>query len=393
MSHSELMLTWDQLRERSEVHTELTEAERCEAARAFTDLKRIFNDQFFDMRHPLFLFFFDRSGWRCEWATWFAGFLNSVSKHPDFPRLVRELQDPLLYGERMTVLYTVDILLSAGFSFSLDPEITVNGKPKKPDIFVQLNEQDRGFFIEVTSLSSSEKQREADAVFHTITNALLPFMAHLDYSGHLERILSPVHLQEILQKVQLAAKKAAGETGFETVEIEGVIRLALAAKSQRTLLDDWALARGLEPCSFLGPGADVSEISRISRTLKEEQIQLPADRANVVVIYSHFFTMPPRDEASFEQWVNRLEEEVFKYSHIGYLLLIFSWTGGNDSGVIQFRDHFCVNRRRFYFDCEAIMIFKNRFVATPMPSAVEVRFRDAFVQAGAVPIKQVNSEH
>jgi len=360
---------------------ELTEAERREAAAAFADLKQIFSDQFFDIRHSLFPFFLDRSGWRCQWAIGFATLLKSISRHSDFSRLINDLREPSKFDERMEVLSIVDILLSAGFSFALDTQISINGRPKKPDIFVQLDQSDPGFYIEVTSLIPSEKEREANDVFHAITDALLPFICQLDYSGRLERILAPPHLQEILQTVQSAARKAANETGFESIEIKGVITLALAAKAQRDELDNWARKRGLEPRSFAGPSVDVSEIARISRTLKEEQVQVPPDRTNVVVIYSHFFAMPPADATSFEQYVHLLEEAVFKYSHIGYFNFDIQMARGKRQRCHSMsRSHLC-QPPAISFDSDATMLFKNRFADKPMPAMAEEKFRNAFIKS------------
>lgn len=64
-----LKLTWDDLRERARNHTDLSEDKKRDAVLAFDVLQGIFGTPFFDdKQHPLFWFFFDRSGWRCEWA-------------------------------------------------------------------------------------------------------------------------------------------------------------------------------------------------------------------------------------------------------------------------------------------------------------------------------------
>jgi len=99
MNHSEFKLTWDQLRERSRIHAKLTETEKHDAVLAFTNLKHIFKDEFFDIKHPLFEFFIDRAGWRNAWAIWFATVLKSISSHSDFPHLVCDLHAALVLFE------------------------------------------------------------------------------------------------------------------------------------------------------------------------------------------------------------------------------------------------------------------------------------------------------
>ena len=130
-----------------------------------------------------------------------------------------------------------------------------------------------------------------------------------------------------------------------------------------------------------GPGADVDEFARISRTLVEKIKQVPSDRANVIVVYPHLFAMPPRGTAEFASFVHALEDLVYKHPHVGYLILIFSWTGGNDNAVIRYRDHICVNRLRLYFNCNSMMLIKNRFAAKPMLPVVEKAFLEAFTRS------------
>jgi hypothetical protein len=377
---SDITLTWDDLRERARNHSDLSAEQSRDAVLAFDVLQSFFGKAFFDPEHTLFWFFLDRSGWRCEWAIWFAGFLQSLNQHPDFPRLVRELGNPALYGERMTILKILEILIPVGFSFSLDCPISIKGVQKKPDLFVKQDDSDPGFFIEVTTLAPSKREREATRVFHEISESVWPFLFQTDYCGHLERVLAPLHLQEVKQKVQIAAKKAAHETGFETVEIAGVIQIAFAAKSRNEELQKWADVHGMKVGEFSGLAVKVSEFDRISTKLTKELEQVPPDRANVVVIYSHFFALPPRDTHAFEKFVHALEDEVYKHSHIGYLVLIFRWTGGSENQVLRYGDHICVNRCQLYFNCDSIMLFKNRFAAKPMPPDIEEKFLKAFTQ-------------
>jgi hypothetical protein len=281
----------------------------------------------------------------------------------------------------MSILNIVEILLPLGFSFRLDSPININGTPKKPDLFVRLDASDPGFFVEVTRLKQSQKQQEADDVFDELWGRFFTFCPLTGCSGHLERVLAPPHLQEIKQQILTAVKKAQDETGFETLEIPGAIQFAFATESHSAKLQKWATDRGMKAGELSGPGVDVDEFERISFKLKSKIEQVPSDRANVIVVYPHLFTMPPIETAEFAAFVHALEDIVYKHSHIGYLVLIFSWTGGNDNAVIRYRDHICVNRRWLYFNCNSMMLIKNRFAARPMLPAVEERFLKAFMQS------------
>jgi hypothetical protein len=375
-------LSWDNLRERAGNHKDLSENQKRDAVSAFDALQGVFGTSFLnDQQHPLFWFFFDRSGWRCEWAIWFAGFLQSLNQHPDFSRLVHELKNPSFFNERMSILNIVEILLPVGFLFRLDSRINVGGISKRPDIFIKLDTDDPGFFIEVTSLARSQRQREADEVFRELWDdcMLTPLMG---CSGRLERVLAPPHLEEIKQKICMVVNKAQNETGFETLEIPGTIQFAFATQAHEEKLKTWAEARGMKVNQLSGPEVNVLEFDRIGFKLKTELKQVPPDRANVIVIYSHLFAMPPGNTAEFEQFIHELEDVVYKHPQVGYLILIFSWTGGNGKPVLRSQNHICVNRCRLYFNCESIMLFKNRFAAKPIPPAVEEKFLKAFIQSG-----------
>jgi hypothetical protein len=217
---SYLTLSWDDLREQARNHAELSVEMRHDAVQAFDILQGLLGTTFFDNKqHPLFSFFYDHSGWRCEWAIWFAGLLKLLNQHPDFPRLVNELKNPLLYGERMSVLNIVEILLPLGFSFRLDDPINVNGIQKKPDLFVKLDASDPGFFIEVTRLGASKKEREAHAAFDELWGRFFMSYPLSNCTGRLERTLAPLHLQEIKRQIQSTVQRARDETGFESLEI------------------------------------------------------------------------------------------------------------------------------------------------------------------------------
>jgi hypothetical protein len=145
----------------------------------------------------------------------------------------------------------------------------------------------------------------------------------------------------------------------------------------------WAEARGLKPGEFHGPPVNVSEIDRLSFKLKTEQEQLPPTCTNVVVIYSHLFTNHPGARETFEKLAQSIEDEVYKYSHIGYLVLVFRWVGGNTNEVLRYKEHLCVNQQRFGFECASFMLFKNRFAAQPMSLRVEGNFLKGFLSQAA----------
>lgn len=374
---SDLKLTWDDLRERARKHDGLSDDKKCEAVLAFDILQGLFGSSFFDRQHPLFWFFLDRSAWRCKWAIWFADFLQTLKQHPDFSPLVRDLKNASSFGERMSVLNIAEILTRGGFLFRLDADTNIGAVKKKPDLFVQLDSHDPGLFIEVSTLAPHQRQQEADKMFQEMWKCFLPYTLS-ECSGRLLRVLAPPHLEEIKEKIRMTINKAVDETGFESLEIAGVIQFAFATEPNKARLESWARVRGMKAGEFIGPPINIPEFDRISFKLKKKLEQVPHERSNVVVVYSHFFASPPTDTATFAEFVHGIEDEVYKHPHIGYFILILSCWGGC-SQILRYKDHICVNRDRFHF--ESMMLFKNRFAAKPMPVPVEKSFLKAFIRA------------
>jgi len=376
-----LKLTWDDLRDRARNEKGLSAEQQQDAVAAFYALERIFGNALLDKDHSQFFFFFDRSAWRSEWAIWFAKFISSLEQHPDYPRLIHELKNPWFYGERMTILRIVERLRAVGFLFRLDSPISINNKLRKPDIRVQQDPFDPGFYIEVTRLSPSEKQREADLAFHELWG-IGSMMFPLEHcSGLLERTPTSIELKEIKQQVHATMSKAENETGFETLEVPGLIKFAYAKDSNDQRLEQWATTRGMKVSQLGMAGPNVDEFIRIARKLREKMEQVPTDRANVIVLYSHMFAMPPRDSAAFAVYVKALENIVCRHAQIGYFILIFNWIGGNDNTVIRYGDHICVNRLWLHFNCSSMMLIKNCQAAKPMSPTKQEQFLRAFTES------------
>jgi hypothetical protein len=379
---SQIELAWNDLRIRARNHDELSDDKKSKAIAAYNELEAVFGESFFSYRHPLFQFFLDRSGWRHEWAIWFSGFVTSLKSHPDYEFVVHELKNPDFFGERMSVLEIAEFLSAAGFNFRFDVPILINGVQKEPDLFVQLTPADIGFFVEVSTLGPSEKELEANRVFHELFDFHF-FWPLGQCCGQLERPPAPVHLAEIKSKIEDLVKKVREQSSFESLVVPGLVKFGCAAESKMLELQQWASAHGLKVGELSGPDGGADEFGRISRKLKEKLQQVPNDRANVIVLYSHMFAMPPRETSEFASFVHALEDIVYRHPQTGYLVLIFSWTGGNNPSVIQYRDHICVNRRRLYFDCNSIMLIRNRFAERPMPPADEHKFVEAFTKSNA----------
>jgi hypothetical protein len=123
----DIKLSWTDLRSRAQNHDELLDDTKRKAIAAYDKLENVFCESLFDRQHPLFWFFVDRSGWRHEWAIWFAELLASLKAHPDYEFLVQKLKKPDFFSERMTVLKIAELLSAAGFLLRFDTPVLIGG--------------------------------------------------------------------------------------------------------------------------------------------------------------------------------------------------------------------------------------------------------------------------
>jgi hypothetical protein len=96
-------------------------------------------------------------------------------------------------------------------------------------------------------------------------------------------------------------------------------------------------------------------------------------------MYSHLFPYRPGTKKTFEDLAKAVEEIVYKYPHVGYLVLVFQWLGGNANEVLRHREHICINQQKFGIECSSFLLFKNRFANKPMSPRVEEQFLNAFL--------------
>jgi len=202
------------------------------------------------------------------------------------------------------------------------------------------------------------------------------------WSGRMEKSLAPLHLQDVLARLEKVKGLAISERRFTSLELPGVIALAIAPSGSEELRV-WGNGRGLEVGEFAGPPTNVVETDRLAFKLRREQEQLPRDGSNVVIINSAPLTAIPWDPHQLSQIAHCLEEEVFKHPHICYCGIIFSWVGGNVTSALTSGEHFCVNRQRFDFMCDTVLLLRNRFATRPLPEPIDRRFKASFI--GTVP--------
>jgi hypothetical protein len=165
---------------------------------------------------------------------------------------------------------------------------------------------------------------------------------------------------------------------MRTLEIEGVVSLAIGPASSENQVRLWAEQRGMKLKELSGPAYSVPQLDRIANKLKSEQDQLPSGVCNIVVLHCQAFTASPGSVEYFKEITDHLEEEIYKYPHIGFVALVFDQMIVNANSAHRLRDHFCLNRQRMDFVCDTTFFLKNRFANPAMSSELEARLVGAF---------------
>ena len=373
------MFDWDTLCQRARGRTDISESEKESAIIAFQSLKRIFGGQFFDPRHPLFADFMNQAPWVKKWAAWFAILLSKFESNPDFQQLIMDLKSADRYIERMQVLQVAARLATGGFDIQFDVPVAIQGIQKKPDLLVLLN-ANAYFFVEVSALSSSDKERSANDIARQFFDTIDPLALEC-FSGRIEKLLSAYHLAEILREMKRVVESAKLEKTTKALEVDGVFCLAVGPPGSESEVAAWSRERGLKLNELVGPPFSVLEFDRLAHKLKVEQHQLPRSTANVVVLYARPFVSNPGDRAHFETVVHNFEEEVYKYPHIAFVCVVFEGMITNPSNIHSLRDHLCINRQQMIFVCDTTFVLKNKFASPLMDPATE----NAFIAALASP--------
>jgi hypothetical protein len=364
------MITWDTLIADTADQSEIDETERAAAVEAFRHLKLVFGEPFFPLTHPICAFWINRAPWVRRWTVWLSGVIRRFASEPWFPKLINDLRNPVTCGERLAVLDVAARLAASGFSIQLDPTILIGTSPKKPDLFATLG-REPGLYIEIADLRASHKERGADRTFREIADLVTSYFPDLMATWHVSRSLAPAHLAEVVEKARATMEKAKSEATLETLHIEGTFIMAVAPANLKDSLTTWARKNGLEAQSGRGPAVDPGVLDRLSYKLKIEQEQLPTTHSNVVVINTAVYSRKPGAQSFFQELSHAFEEEVFRYPHVAFVILVCRWLGDVSEEEYRFRGHTCLNRQEFDMVCSSSIILRNRFAHPSLTSRNE----------------------
>lgn len=352
---------WEKLIEQCGIYVELTDIEKEKAKCALLFLKQEFGERFlkkaFEELHPIMYYFINSAPWTRKRLTRFADALTVLRTEEGYLSLLDRLKDKNRFLEGESVLEIAFKFSKAGFRIVIDPSTS---NKKVPDLKIRNDENGEELFVEVSVQHQSMDHTKAIRTFDKFFNQLSPFHG-LTYCGRIFKILNERHITEILGMIKDRIETARKENAFQELTIEDTIELGIAPCKDNDVLAAWAKSRGLEPGTLVGPPFNVDEIPRTRIKIEREQLQLPQNSPNILVIENNNLFRSARD---VKREISELQECLYDFSN----LLCFIGIGFFESyhqaiqdELVKKNQHIIVKRLREDSIIERCMILCNRF--------------------------------
>lgn len=278
--------SWDFLIEEILTIKGLTSLQRKRARKAFQflsgELGKGFPKRIMGERHPFAYQFVNRAPWTRIWLTWLASALRELKKQDEYGRLLKRIKNTEKLFEALTVLKVAYKFSKTGFSILFDPEVTVNGRSKIPDMVLN-GIQNSKIYVEVSEMQTSEKKQEAFITGFRISEHITRAHPRVLYSGKIYKIMEDPDISRISEMAEELGNKANTENEMKLLCLEGV-EIAAAPQGKDAVIEKWAKERGFEVNNLLWPAVFSNEIRRTKRKIRTEHKQLPKEYLNVIVI-------------------------------------------------------------------------------------------------------------
>ena len=141
------------------------------------------------------------------------------------------------------------------------------------------------------------------------------------------------------------------------------------------MLEEWSKAHGLSIGEFSGPSYNLDEVKRIKLKINKEQLQLPKDHANILVIVDDewFFR-----DSNVERSINELEEGIYDFGHV-FAAIIAGESPGSDANRIIMKDqHMLIEKVRPYYRMDKAIILFNGYCRQIISPNTIAKMYDAF---------------
>ena len=190
---------------------------------------------------------------------------------------------------------------------------------RQPDLRLDDPLTGETLFLEVVTQAPAQREREAVDLSSAIIRVVYGISLELCLSGRWHEAPSESAFADILERIKASAARALNERVIVFVQEEGILELALCHRDEKaSLLDPWSKERGMSSSGLDGPPIRTNTTVRLKRKIRNEQDQLPRDKANVIVILASdaFF-----GAGGVLRVINEVEVGVIKYDHVHLVIV------------------------------------------------------------------------
>ncbi len=253
--------------------------EREQAEFALCHLRSLFGDDVCAIPDLVLRYLLNTAPWTYDWFAWLSKSLVHLSSAANIGSLHKRLADPSRFIEAYSVLQAAERLHMVGLEIGFDIPVVVDPGTKVPDLQVRDSRTGAMFFVEVSALFISARQAACSTVFDQISRQLLG----IAFAG---RLLSLPDDDEsgIANRLTWELLEMQRCPGFREITLPGVLELAIAPTGHESIVEEWAVKRGLKLGSFAGPPSVVDLGARFLRKVAEKVKQLPPEKSNLLVI-------------------------------------------------------------------------------------------------------------
>jgi hypothetical protein len=326
-------------------------------------------------RHPLLWLLINQAAWTRLELIALAEDIKATRGRTGFEGFHLRLGAADRFSESRAILRFGAALMRVGYDVTAEVALAISGRTKQPDLAVHRREGELDFTIELKQLGTTVESQRALEVTHRIFLALAVTPSGATWGGVLRRLPSPPRLDQILASIEGAYRRLP-TSGFETVEIDGIISLALATSERDARFTHFSQLHGSSAGSLLGPDLRGSESQRILSALKAKRHQCSGAVPSLVVIQAGSTSLTSK---SLPNFVVDVKETLGTHSAIAGAIVFGNHLGAPTETSAAWGDAEYTCRTRSQVVVEHMLFVPNPFPACPLPEEDWSRLKQALV--------------
>ena len=249
----------------------------------------------------------------------FADQIRILEGSQNLGNVLARLHDITQFNHDALLIKSASRLVSDGLQARFEPTMDVRNNQKQPDLRLDDSLTGETLFLEVSTQTAAQKERVVTDTNSAVFAAVFGTSYDVSLSGRWFQTPSQHVLGDILERVNRGAARARDERTIVAIEEDGILEMALCHRDDKaSLLDPWSAKRGLSGCGFVGPVMSSNDTVRIKRKIRNEQVQLPRDSANVIVILA---TDAFLRAGGVRRVISEVEVGVSEYEHIQLVIV------------------------------------------------------------------------